>query len=124
MGLSRDIGVVKLCLGQPVMIDRYANQLCRASRSARPGSESGARNIRLLVVEQYCVVYTISIPKCLYFITYFNRRLGTWLSYAMLSPNVVSIYGLTLFLHEIIAICIYMYIYIYIYIYMKLPKKL
>ena len=32
-----------------------------------------------MVVEQQCVVYKISIPKCLYFLTYFNRRLGTWL---------------------------------------------
>ena len=26
------------------------------------------------------VVYKINIPKCLYFITYFNGRLGTWLA--------------------------------------------
>ena len=31
-------------------------------------------------MEQHCVVYKISIPKCPYFITYFNRRLGTWLT--------------------------------------------
>ena len=32
-------------------------------------------------MEQHCVVYKISIPKCLYFTTYFNSRLGTWLIY-------------------------------------------
>ena len=54
---------------------------------ARPGSNSNACNIRLLyvttspVLEQHCVVYKISIPKCLYFITYFNRHLETWLAY-------------------------------------------
>ena len=35
--------------------------------------------ITFLVVEQLCVVYKISIPECLYFITYFNRYFGTWL---------------------------------------------
>ena len=33
--------------------------------------------INSLVVEQRCVVYKISIPKCFYFVTFFNRRLGT-----------------------------------------------
>ena len=33
-----------------------------------------------LVVEQHLIVYKTSTPKCLYFITYFNRRLGTWLA--------------------------------------------
>ena len=30
-------------------------------------------------MEQDTVVYKISMPKCLNFITYFSRRLGTWL---------------------------------------------
>ena len=38
-------------------------------------------------MEQQYVVYKISIPKCLNFITYFNRRLGTWLL------NVMWIYS-------------------------------
>ena len=55
-----------------------------------PNSHYGAVNNELigcllvveitsLAVEQDSVVYKTSMPKCLNFITYFNRRLGTWL---------------------------------------------
>ena len=36
-------------------------------------------------MEQHTVVYRISMPKCLNFITYFNRRLGTWLQLCQLN---------------------------------------
>ena len=38
-----------------------------------------------LVVEQHCVVYEISISKCLYFITDFNRHLGMRSMYLQLA---------------------------------------
>ena len=50
-------------------------------------SQYRAVEITSLVVEQYSVVYKISIPKCLYFITYVNRRLGTWLIQSMLGKH-------------------------------------
>ena len=37
-----------------------------------------------MVVEGHCVVFKISIPKRLYLITYFNRRLGTWLGITLM----------------------------------------
>ena len=45
------------------------------------------------VVEQHCLVYKISIPKCLYFITYFNRRLGTWLCCNVINILMIAHYA-------------------------------
>ena len=41
-------------------------------------------------VEQQFAVDRINIPKCLYFITYFHIRLGTWLEKIMLSSYIMA----------------------------------
>ena len=71
-------------LGQKIIDDNcsYAHMLLALFHS--PGEllqclQYKAVEITFPAVEQLCAVYKISMPKCLYFITYFNRRLGTWL---------------------------------------------
>ena len=65
--------------------DISLNLSTQSSRLRLPGMEIQCLQyeavvLTFLVVEQHCVVYKISIPKCLYFITYFDPRLGTWLN--------------------------------------------
>mgnify|MGYP001801184421 CR=1 FL=1 len=70
------------CFLQPLKMLHCRLILQLHSSSVRPGSNSKCLQYKAVVVtstavEQHGVVYKISIPKCLYFITYFNRPLGT-----------------------------------------------
>ena len=66
-----------------LLVNVYVSDSLRLPRAQLRCLQYKAVDITSLVVEQLCVVYKISIPKCSHLITYFKRRLGTWLCQCM-----------------------------------------